>query len=69
MISELEAEASHIHPAPTRDVSFKYQHPAVHEWRAYIPDALVKIWDLLSLEARIAAALVACEAASREEWD
>ena len=40
----------------------------VHDWRNHIGD-LDEIWSSLSREARMAVAIIAEHAASREEWE
>lgn len=41
----------------------------VQNWRRYIPDELLAIWDTLSDDAQWAAYVVADYSADQEEWD
>jgi hypothetical protein len=41
----------------------------VHDWRNYIMEHLIILWDDLSRETRMAIAMIAQKQASEEEWD
>lgn len=41
----------------------------VHDWRNYIPDCMIDVWDVLSLDAKIACFIMAAKEANSEDWD
>lgn len=41
----------------------------VHDWRNYVPDAVIEHWPELSHTERMLVAIVADVAADREEWE
>ncbi len=41
----------------------------VHDWRNYVPDAIVELWSDLDLSSRIICYVLSQQQANREEWD
>lgn len=41
----------------------------VHDWKNYVPQALVNVWGQLGIDARLAIYLIAEENAMSEAWE
>ena len=50
------------------DLDFE-DNSRVHNWRNYVPSAIKESWGDLSKQEKLLIAIVAQEAADKEEWD
>ena len=79
LIKLLEPNSDNILKHTSKDIiatylrNIEYPHweikGCIHNWRSYVPDAIKKIWDELSDDAKIMIYYAAEEKSNDEEWE
>jgi len=50
-------------------IAFKESPERVHDWRNHVPDEVIRMWDELSIDAKMVVKLMADDLAQAEEWE